>query len=140
MNTPGFGSVTFVGLRCPVTRIGFDHLRDELAGRRATTWAGCQAWSSNSASVQPGISRRASYSSPSYSLLATIGPSVVSFHDPSLTISVALSVRVIHDQLQQQFRIAVAGHIRRCARRAARRSVRYRARRRSHCRPDESAT
>ena len=34
---------------------------------------------------QPGISLRASYSSPSYSLLVRVGPSAVTFQSPSLT-------------------------------------------------------
>ena len=47
---------------------------------------------------------RASYSSPSYSLLARIGPSVVSFQDSSLTTVAHRAVRVLDSQLEQQLR------------------------------------
>ena len=64
----------------------FDHLRFQGAARRFHHLGPAAIWNRrNPARDQPGISMRASYSSPSYSLFARIGPSVVSFHFLSLT-------------------------------------------------------
>ena len=86
MYTPGFGSVRAIGLSVSVTRIGSIIWAASMPPGAATICGGCHF-----ASSKPGLrsSRafpcRASYSSPSYSLLARIGPSVVSFQVSSLT-------------------------------------------------------
>ena len=84
--TPGFGFVIATGRSVSMTRIGSPICADNSGEAGFTSWAGCQLESLNFGWHQPGISIRASYSSPSYSLLARMGPSAVSFQFSSLTI------------------------------------------------------
>ena len=76
-------------------------------GGRAGVRGPCLLWGAAPASTDATVhSRRASYSSPSNSLLARIGPLAVTFQRPSVTTSVPRTVFVFDAHLQPQFRIA----------------------------------
>ena len=84
MYTPGLSFFTLTGFSVSVTRSGSAICAASTPAGAPTACAASHLESSNPARLQPASSMRASYSSPSYSLLARMGPLVVSFQLSSL--------------------------------------------------------
>src|ERR1035437_1146722 len=86
MKTPGVTSLTDIGLSVSFTLMGSIICAHNFGVPGATNSALFHCESLNPGLSQPCISLVASYSSPSYSLLAMMGPFADTFHVSSLEI------------------------------------------------------
>ena len=110
MKTPGRISLTDLAGRVSVTRKGSAICATITPAGAATARAASHWVSLKPARLQPGISRRASYCSPSNSLLARMGPAVVSFHDGSLATVARVPSEYSSSSWTRGFRVAETAH------------------------------
>jgi len=96
----GLSILTLTGRRVSVTRNGSAICAASTPAGAATMCAGAHLESSKPARFQPDCSMRASYSSPSYSLLARMGPALESFQVSSETNARSAAVLVLDIQAE----------------------------------------